>query len=138
MDNPVLLDTHTWVWLAEGREHLVSPSVELMEKASESSLLRVSVISVWEIGMLEAKGRLRFDMDCLDWIDRALSLPGISLMPLTPTICVRSCNLPIGLDGDPVDRLIVATARELQAVLVTRDKRILDYAEAGNVHAIAI
>ena len=138
LDRPVLLDTHAWVWLVEGREGLAPPGVDLMERASEESLLRVSVISVWEVGVLEAKGRLRFNMECLDWIDQALGLPGMSLMPLTPTICVRSTRLPGDLHGDPADRLIVATARELGATLVTRDTRVLRYAETGNLTAVAV
>ena len=114
------------------------PTLELMEKASEESLLRVSAISIWEIGMLEAKGRVRFDIDCLDWIDEALGLPGVSLMPLTPSICIRSSRLPEGLHGDPADRIIVATARELGAILVTRDERILRYSEAGHLNSVAV
>ena len=62
----------------------------------------------------------------------------MSLMPLTSTICVRSTRLPAGLHGDPADRLIVATARELGATLVTRDARVLRYAGAGNLSAVAV
>ncbi len=135
MDRPVLLDTHVWVWLMEGRAGLRSEAVELMERAGEESFLRVSVISAWEVGMLEARGRLRFDIPCEDWVEQAFGLPGLSLMPLTPLICVRSSRLPGVFHGDPADRLIVATARELGAVLLTRDDPILQYAALGHVRA---
>ena len=59
MDRPVLLDTHVWVWLMEGRAGVSPEAVKLMEQAGEESFLRVSVISAWEVGMLEARGRFR-------------------------------------------------------------------------------
>jgi PIN domain nuclease of toxin-antitoxin system len=38
---------------------------------------------------------------------------------------------------DPADRLIVATARVANALLMTRDRRILDYAARGHLTTIA-
>jgi len=135
VDRPVLLDTHVWVWLMEGRAGVRPEAVDLMERAGEKSILRVSVISAWEVSMLEARGRLRFDIPCEEWVEQAFGLPGLSLMPLTPSICVRSFRLPGVFHGDPADRLIVATARELGAVLLTRDDPILQYAALGHVRA---
>lgn len=77
--------------------------------------------------MLEAKGRLRFDRDCREWVRAALALPGIALAPFTPEIAVESTRLPGEFGGDPADRILVATARLLGARLATRDRRILDY-----------
>jgi len=85
--------------------------------------------------MLEARGRLRFDIPCEEWVAQAFGLPGLSLMPLTPALCVRSSRLPGIFRGDLADRLIVATARELGAVLVTRDQPILEYAAKGHLLA---
>jgi PIN domain nuclease of toxin-antitoxin system len=137
VDRPVLLDTHVWVWLMEGREGVSPEAVKLMERAGEASFLRVSVISAWEVGMLESRGRLRFDIPCEEWVEHAFGLPGLSLMPLTPSICVRSSRLPGEFHGDPADRIIVATARELGAVLLTRDEPILQYAALGHLRALA-
>jgi PIN domain nuclease of toxin-antitoxin system len=136
VNRPVLLDTHVWVWLMEGRAGVNPEAVQLMERAGEESFLRVSVISAWEVGMLEARGRLRFDIPCEEWVEHAFGLPGLSLMPLTPSICVRSGRLP-DFHGDAADRLIVATARELGAVLLTRDEPILQYAALGHLRALA-
>jgi PIN domain nuclease of toxin-antitoxin system len=137
IDKPVLLDTHVWVWLMEGRADVRPEAIELMERAADESFLRVSVISAWEVGMLEARGRLRFDIPCEEWIEHAFGLPGLSLMPLTPSICVRSSRLPGVFHGDQADRLIVSTARELGAVLLTRDEPILQYAALGHLRALA-
>ena len=106
-----------------------------MERAGEESFLRVSAISACEVGMLEGWGRLRFVVPCEEWLDQAFGLPGLSLMPLTPSICVRSSRLPGVFHGDPADRLNVATARELGAVLLTRDDLILQYAAQGHLRA---
>ena len=70
-------------------------------------------------------------------VEHAFCLPGLSLMPLTPSICVRSLRLPGVFHGDLADRLIVATARELGAVLLTRDEPILQYAALGHLRALA-
>ena len=53
MDRPVLLDTHVWVWLMEGRAGVSPEAVRLVERVGARSFLRVSVISAWEVGMLE-------------------------------------------------------------------------------------
>lgn len=49
---------------------------------------------------------------------------------------VDSVYLPGGFRADPADRFLVATARTLDAVLVTRDEKILRYGRAGNVRVV--
>ena len=77
-------------------------------------------------------------MECLDWVKQALSAPGISLAPLTPEIAVLSNRLPGEFHGDPADRIIVATALELNAILVTKDKKILRYSESNPLNVVPI
>jgi PIN domain nuclease of toxin-antitoxin system len=67
--------------------------------------LLVSVISVWEIGMLESKGRLLLNLPCEAWVREALKTPGLTLAPLTPEIAVDSTRLPGAFHGDPADRI---------------------------------
>jgi PIN domain nuclease of toxin-antitoxin system len=50
------------------------------------------------------------------------------IVPLSPSIAVESWELPGTFHADPADRIIVATARVTGATLLTRDRRILDYA----------
>ena len=135
----ILLDTHAWIWLINGDEQLrLSEALLLIERAAQLSNVKVSAISVWEVSMLEAKGRISFSMECLDWVKQALAAPGISLVPLTPEIAVLSSRLPGEFHGDPADRIIVATALELSASLVTKDKKILRYSESNPLNVIAI
>ena len=119
----LLLDTHAWVWLMEGSSRLSnSKALPQVEQAAHYNQLRVSIISVWEVAMLESKKRLRFTVPCLEWIQRSLRAPGLSLLPLLPEIVVESTRLPGEFHGDPADRLITSTARRHAAVVVTRDQ----------------
>ncbi len=125
---PLLLDTHVWLGVLEGDERLASPDVRRsVDLAAAAGQVRVSAISVWEVAMLEAKGRIRLAKDCLEWVTEALAVPGFALAPLTPEVAVGASRLPGDFHGDPADRILVATARALGAVLVTKDRRILDY-----------
>lgn len=108
-------------------------SRKTIERASQQAGLCVSIMSVWEVGMLEAKGRLTFSQPCANWVDAALSAPGVSLVPLTSDAAIESSRLPGGFHGDPVDRILVATARQLGATLVTQDDKIIQYGKQRHV-----
>ena len=129
---PILLDTHYWVWMSDASLGELKPRERrvIADSASKGELL-VSVISVWELALLEAKGRLVLDSPCHVWVSKALSAPGLSLAPLTPEIAVDASRLPGEFHGDPADRIIAATARRLEARLLTRDQRLREYAGRG-------
>lgn len=133
MTLPLLLDTHVWVWLMLGDERLSNARRKTIERAAVRDAVRVSIISVWEIAMLAAKGRLILDCDCANWVQAALAAPGLSLAELTPAIAVASAALPGRLHADPADRIIIATARVTDAVLVTADQAIIQYGRNGHV-----
>jgi PIN domain nuclease of toxin-antitoxin system len=71
------------------------------------------------------------------WFQTLLARPGICLTPLTPEAAIQAASLPGELHRDPADRLLIATARDLGAPLVTRDPRILAYAAQGHLDAIS-
>lgn len=126
----LLLDTHIWIWLMNGDAQKLSLLCrETIEHSSQSGKLAVSAISVWEVGMLEAKGRIKLTKACLDWVNEALSAPGIRLIPLSPEIAIESSHLPNVLHGDPADRILAATARVCNAVLVTQDTKLIEYSK---------
>lgn len=126
----IILDTHVWIWWAIQSTHLSKPAVAALRRAER---VGVSVISCWEIGMLVAKGRLDLDRDPLAWIRRALQLPKIELVPMSPEIALSSSTLPAEFHGDSADRIIVASARLLSSPLLTRDQHIREW---GHVRAI--
>lgn len=134
----LLLDTHVWLWLLSCEGALKASGVRVIEEAASHGLVRVSIISVWEVAMLEAKGRIRLSKDCRSWVDEALRAPGIALVPLTPEIAVESSRLPGTFHGDPADRILVATARRERAILLTRDERILAYGKKKHLSTMAV
>ena len=46
---------------------------------------------------------------------------------LSPAIAIDAGRIPRDVLADPMDRLLVATAREMEATLLTADARILQY-----------
>ncbi len=133
-----LLDTHVWFWLVRGREgRLAARTAAKLEQTALGAPLGVSVISVWEIALLAAKGRIGLGMPVHEWVEAALNRPGFMLVGLEPEIAIESCALPGDFHADPADRFLVATARLKNAVIVTRDKRILKYGKLGHVKVMA-
>lgn len=130
----VLLDTHVWIWIITGDDKIrKSKFLAVINKAVNESAVMVSAISAWEVSMLAAKGRITLTENTLEWIKSALAAPGLSLCPLSPEIACESAVLPGDFQGDPADRIIVASARVLDATLLTFDKQILKYARKGFV-----
>ncbi len=140
MTNParaLLLDTYIWIWLVNGDPVLGNNALAAIERAAAAGSVLVAAISVWEVAMIEAKGRIVLAKPCAQWVREALSAPGLALAPLTPEVAVESCQLPGAFHDDLADRLIVATARVGDATLVTRDERILTYGAAGHASVLA-
>ncbi|HEY3326812.1 MAG TPA: type II toxin-antitoxin system VapC family toxin [Novimethylophilus sp.] len=135
----LLLDTHVWLWFALGNAERLAASVrEEIENAVHEGRLAVSAISVWEIGMLEAKGRIALGLPCEKWVAAALALPGLRLIGLEPEIAVASSRLPGELHGDPADRILAATVRARDAVLATADERLGEYGRAGFMRVLEV
>lgn len=133
----VLLDTHVLVWLLDDSDRISESVHAQIQQAADEDLLFVSAITPWEIAMLESKGKLRLSREVADWLAAALALPGIHLEPLTPGIAVASTRLPWEVHGDPADRILLATVRQLGATLITADRQMLDYAAQGFVKCLA-
>lgn len=132
----LILDTHAWIWFVDGSPELSVSARRQIESIAAGGEILISSISVWEVGMLENRGRLRLTKAIWDWINDALSAPALRLVPLSAAIALESCFLPGRFHQDPADRFIVATARIEQATIVSRDRRILAYAKQGHVDAI--
>lgn len=134
---PLVLDTHVWIWLMEGTDGaLAAVAIDQIEAAAADSNVAVAAISVWELAMLEAKGRITLSRSIEEWTRAALTGPGIQLVDLSPDIALQSTRLPGGPRGDPADRIIIATARVLGGTLVTCDAAILAYGASGHVRTL--
>jgi len=132
----LLLDTHAAIWIAEDQS-LASSAVEAIDAAYRADgTIFVSAITAWEIGLLVARNRLGLSVRPERWFQQLLTIPGVRLADLSPDILIASSFLPGDPPRDPADRIILATARELGATLITRDRLLLRYSEAGQVSAI--
>lgn len=135
----VLLDTCAVIWLANG-DPLPAEAIEAIMLAAMSAHVFISPISAWEVGMLSnprgTRPALRFLPDPKTWFAKVMAGPAIREAALTPGIAVDASHLPGNLHGDPADRLLIATARHLGIPIVTRDAKIVAYAEQGHVQAV--
>jgi PIN domain nuclease of toxin-antitoxin system len=119
----ILLDTHAAIWLSTNG--LGKQSQRLTDRALAEDNLGVSAFSFWEIAMLIAKGRLRAIDSATERRAEFLSA-GMRELPLTGDIAILAAELT-GLNGDPADRIIVATAIAHDATLVTADRNLLQW-----------
>ena len=83
----IVLDTHAWIWWTASPARLSNRARARIDAAAE---LGVCAISVWELGILVARGRLVLDRDVLVWARQALAIPRVALLPLTPEIAVAA------------------------------------------------
>ena len=135
----VLLDTHALIWLAEGS--LTGDTFELLSRIGRQNGLLISAVTGWELGLLafpkRGPARIKLPPTIAEWFRRILSASAFKEVPLTARAAFSAATLPNWSHADPADRLLVAVARELDVPLVTRDREILAYAEAGHAKAIA-
>ena len=132
----LLLDTHTLLWMVENHPRLGAETAMTLNRAARQDRIAVSAITPWEIALLVSKKRIDLHRDPLEWVSAALSLPGVHLVPLEPDIAVTSTRLPFEMHSDPADRILVATARQLNATLVTADQALLELAKRGHFRGL--
>jgi PIN domain nuclease of toxin-antitoxin system len=133
----VLLDTCAVIWLAEG-EPLAKPALEALGAVAARGLdTLVSPITAWEVGLLVSRGRLQMLTTPQRWFTRVLGFPGMQLAEMSPELLIAASFLPGKPPRDPADRIIVATARDLGATLITRDRVLLDYGAQGHLSVLA-
>lgn len=129
----ILIDTHVLIWAVQDDARLGTRARAALDEAASGDGVHVSAITPWEVALLAQKGRVTLGKEVGAWVDEALLLPGVRLMPLLPSIAVDSVRLPGDLHGDPADRIVVATARHIGVPVLTADKAILRYGAAGYV-----
>ena len=124
----VLLDTHAWLWSVDQADrHLGRRARQLLSRADLAHAICISPASVFEITTLCTSGRLTLGKPTEQWVRESLAHPGVRLAELTPSVAMDAGMIPRSALPDPLDRFLVATARQLGATLLTADARILDY-----------
>ena len=133
----LLLDTCAALWITED-VGLSDVAVEAVDGAQDrGDPVYLSPITAWEIGSLVARGRLALSTRPHRWFDRLLAAPHLHVAELSASVLIDAWFLPGDPPRDPADRILIATARERDLTLMTRDRQILDYADAGHVQAMA-
>src|SRR3954466_5527864 len=134
---PLLLDTHAVIWLFEDMALAPNAMSAIEATYRDGTPLLVSPITAWEIGLLVSRNRLGLSAAPHRWFARVLATAGMQLAEMSPDILMASSYLPGTPPRDPADRVLLATARDLGATLVTRDRAILAYGESGQVSTLA-
>ncbi len=132
-----LLDTCAVIWMT--RNDPVDPvtAAAMSDAYEDGRPLCISPITALELGMLTARRRLAETKPVQVWYEEFCATRGLEELPLTADILIKSCFLPFPVHKDPFDRILIATARERDLAIVTRDKAILAYGAAGHVHVLA-
>lgn len=120
----VVLDTNALIFDALNPARLSRKARGLIERAHKRNDLGCSDISLWEIAMLVAKGRLDPGTSALEFMNLALAARSIAMLPITPEIAELSTKLPEAVSADPADRLIAATAIHHGATLISTDTNL--------------
>lgn len=127
----LLLDTHAWVWTVEGDARRIGRQArQALARAERADRIRVSPVSIFEVTALWTAGRLRLASPVDRWAQDALAAAGGRIAEVTPAVAADAGSIPRQALEDPMDRLLVATARQLGATLLTADTRVLSYAAA--------
>jgi PIN domain nuclease of toxin-antitoxin system len=121
----IVLDTHVWVEYIDDPSGLPGSMLAAIRDGREPA--GISSISVWEVLMLERKGRLELRIPASLWVEKCERLALFHFVPVDNTIARLAVGLPEPFHPDPPDRIIVATALSLGATLVTKDRKILSY-----------
>jgi PIN domain nuclease of toxin-antitoxin system len=124
----VLLDTHVWIWAAEGSARLGPRTRRLLNREAAAGRLHVSAVSAFEISALSAAGRLVLSQPVDRWIRDSIARGGLRVLDLATGVAVDAGAFGAEAVPDPIDRLLVAAARDAEMPLVTRDQRLLGFA----------
>jgi len=121
----VLLDTNACVFFAQEPERLSATALAFIQHVETEVF--VSAVSTGELACLEQRGRLKLSPHWKGWFRRQLDVNGWECLPVSLPIMEEAWSLPEPIHRDPVDRMLIATARLSDMFLITTDRLILDY-----------
>jgi PIN domain nuclease of toxin-antitoxin system len=119
----ILLDTHVVIWLALTPEK-ISPAAATAIRATESAeeISGISVMTIYEVANAIRLGRIQPTVPHQVFLNRIRSR--FKVFPVSEIIALCAAELPAPFHGDPMDRLITATAIVENCTLITRDEKI--------------
>jgi PIN domain nuclease of toxin-antitoxin system len=138
MSAPLLLDTSVLITMAQGQPVRPATRAAILAAVTAGDLW-MSAISAWELGLIATRtGRTGPQMgDPRAYLHELIRRTGLKVAPIDLDVAMGSNYLPEPFHSDPADRMLVATARARDFLLITSDRKILAYADAGHVRALA-
>ena len=132
----ILIDTHIWIWFANSSGDLPGSYMKAIQESPDGVAL--SIYSCLEVARKVAKEAfkapekrtLALGRPVDEWIQAAIRLPGLAVVPLTPEIILQSTRLPDNynrFNNDPADQLIIATSLVEDLPLMTVDGKITPF-----------
>jgi PIN domain nuclease of toxin-antitoxin system len=116
----LLLDSHALVWWLLGGERLTEPARRSIADHANDTI--VSAATVWELAIKRAAGKLQLAAD----IGADVEAAGFHGLPITLADAESAAGLPRH-HNDPFDRMLIAQAQRVDAVVVTRDPAFAAY-----------
>lgn len=120
-----LLDTCAIIWVTLAPEQLSEKAQAILQEPE--SEICFSPISCAEVFWASQRGRLSLDRHWKTWFRHFVELNGWQEIPVDLEIIEEAYSLPEPFHADPVDRILVATARSRGLLLLTADHAILRY-----------
>ncbi len=117
----LLLDTCTFLWLAGDPSRISEAARAAIDEPSNT--LYLSDVSVWEMVLKNAAGKLPLPQKPRKWIPKQTAFFQIERVPIEPDALFRSGELP-RLHAVPFDRLLCAQAIAEPFHVVTPDASI--------------
>jgi PIN domain nuclease of toxin-antitoxin system len=124
----VLLDTHVLLWWQAGGDRLSRTASAAIESAET---VYISPLTFWEIATLRRLGRIGLDREIGAWVQDVIRVPGVSTAPLSAEAAAWAGELPPSFPGDPIDRMLYATSRDLRLPFVSKDEGLRAFARAA-------
>jgi PIN domain nuclease of toxin-antitoxin system len=124
----LLLDTHVVLWWHAGGTRLSPAAARAIRTAEE---ILISPLTCWEIATLARLGRIELDRDAVAWARALVSLERVTAANLSPEASAVAGSLGDSFPGDPIDRLLYATAIDHRVPLISKDERLRVFAQAA-------
>jgi PIN domain nuclease of toxin-antitoxin system len=118
----LLLDTHIWLWSQDETKRLTRRVLRAVEDSRNE--VWISPVSIWEILGLHHKGRLKLQGGAASWISKALSEQPYREAPFTHDVALATETFALP-HHDPMDTLLVASAKVYGLTLVTGDAKLI-------------
>jgi len=120
----LLLDTHTFLWLAEDSPKLSSTVKILLD--NEDHQLFLSTASVWEMQIKVNTGKLKLGQILSEIIAQQQQINELKILPIKLEHIWQLKNLPLH-HKDPFDRMIISQAITEDLPVLTIDSKFNQY-----------